>query len=142
MSDDEATAFLQEVSTAPLFLPSEWSQIAIAETGADGLIGDIGLCLSPDSKTVEIGFTVERASQGRGLAFRAVSGAISLVFDASPADTVQGITDARNVASVRLLRALGMQHVDTQVAEFRGENCTELTYETTRNGWSKTETSY
>ena len=42
-SDEEARAFIGEMSQAEFGLRGEWLQIAIADATADGLLGDIGL---------------------------------------------------------------------------------------------------
>src|SRR4029077_3126060 len=76
MSEAEATAFLEEMSEVPLFRPDRWSQIAIADCVALRLVGDIGLFLREDGREAEIGFTLRRESQGRGLGAAAVRAAI------------------------------------------------------------------
>lgn len=128
MSDVEATAFLSEMSSAPLFLPGFWSQVGISEISDPSLIGDIGLFLAEDSRHVEVGFTLQRQSQGRGIASAAVREAIRLAFEQTGADRVLGITDARNAACVRLLERLGMRRTETKDAVFRGESCVEYIY--------------
>jgi RimJ/RimL family protein N-acetyltransferase len=128
MSDDEAWAFLAEMAVAPPFPAGEWWQIGIAERTSDGLIGDIGICVSADRRAAEIGFTLGRHSQGRGLGSEAVRGAIGLLFAHTPVDRIFAITDARNLASVRLLERIGMGKSQTLNSLFRGEPCVEYRY--------------
>lgn len=128
MSDQEALAFLCDVQHEPLFQPGAWMQIGIAEPGNLALLGDVGLFLSADSTEAEIGFTLARAAHGRGLATAAVRAALQLVFDATSARRVLGITDARNHASVRLLERVGMRQIEQREVEFRGERCTEWVF--------------
>ncbi len=131
-SDDEATSFLAGMSTAALLQPGVWSQIGIAGTGDMALVGDIGLLLTHDGKHVEIGFTLRRQSQGQGVATVAVREAINLVFGLTAAEQILGITDARNLSSIRLLQRVGMRKIKSANAVFRGEPCIEHTYAVSR----------
>jgi RimJ/RimL family protein N-acetyltransferase len=128
MPDDAAQAFLADMSSAPLLQPGEWLQLGIADATGERLIGDIGLCLAAAGDEVEVGFTLSRPAQGRGIATAAVRAALALVFAHSPAARATAITDARNTASIRLLERLGMQRVDSRTAVFRGEACVEHVY--------------
>lgn len=124
----EAAAFIEAVATpaaTPFCPPGDWLQIAIADAASDALLGDIGLHLHADGQALEIGFTLARAAQGRGLAAEAVGLALQAVWAGTPAQRVLGITDARNTASVRLLQRLGFRPWATLEADFRGERCTE-----------------
>ena len=127
-SDDEAAVFLREVSTAPLLQAGAWSQIGIAGARTLELIGDIGLLLAADGRHVEIGFTLMPQAQGRGLGTAAVREAIILVFQMTAAERVLGITDARNLSSIRLLERVGMHRTGSRSALFRGDPCVEHIY--------------
>lgn len=130
--DDEALKFLHYMNQAALLRPGTWCQIGIADTSLE-LIGDIGLILSSDSNRADIGFTLRRQSQGRGLATAAVKEAIALVFDCCKAKSVVGIADARNLPSIRLLERAGMQKVETRRTKSRGKWCTEVVYNARRD---------
>lgn len=134
MSEDEATAFLRDMNSTPLLNPGHWTQIGIADPNTRQLIGDIGMFLDQDGRYAEVGFTLARHAQGRGVAAAAVREAISLIFAATNVDRVVGITDARNSASVRLLERVGMRRTKTRNAVFRGEQCVEYVYEVLRKG--------
>jgi RimJ/RimL family protein N-acetyltransferase len=132
--EEEAIAFLEQMNGIPLFLPGEWVQLAIADRQTDTLIGDIGLCVAGDMASAEIGFTLEPRSRGRGLATEAVEAAIQLVFEQTGVARLIGITDARNFASIGLLKRAGMHRIASATALFRGEQCVEHTYALSRNG--------
>lgn len=132
-SDAEASRFLSEMNGATLLEPRKWCQIAIADTGTLGLIGDIGLCVSDEGQQAEIGFTLSPHSRGRGLGTAAVRAAIQLVFEHTNAVLVQGITDTRNVPSIRLLERIGMTRVESRSAMFRDEPCVEYIYAVSRD---------
>lgn len=128
--DSEAWAFLTKASLAELLLPGHWTQIGIADRTTDELIGDIGLLLYPSGDEAEIGFTLHPEVQGRGLGAEAVGGAIALLFQHTTIHRVVGITDARNLRSIRLLERVGMRRVYEQDAAPCGEPLIEHAYHT------------
>jgi RimJ/RimL family protein N-acetyltransferase len=128
MSAAEALEFLTEMKSAPLFTPGAWVQLAIADAETDALVGDIGLYLSEDGTTGEVGFTLQPSAQGRGVAGLAVREALHLLFATTSASRVLGITDERNLPSVRVLERLGFECIETRQVQFRGEWCTERVY--------------
>lgn len=123
--DDTARAFLREVAALPFCPPGVWCQIAIAARDTDALLGDIGLHLAADGTQLEIGYTLARHAQGRGLAQEAVGAALALAFAHTPARCAWAISDTRNGASLRLLPRLGFRAVAAWPAQFRGQACTE-----------------
>lgn len=139
-SDAQAISFLAEMNSATLFEPGKWCQIAIADTGTLELIGDIGLWVSEDEQNAEIGFTLSPLRQGRGIATDAVRLAVQIVFEQTKAMQVQGIADARNVPSLRLLERIGMRRVETRSAMFRDEPCIEYVYTISRDEMQASDT--
>ena len=131
-ADVQAQAFLDEMSRASLLAPGAWVQLGIADCCDDVLIGDIGLCVSSTGDRAEIGFTLRTSWHGRGLASEAVLAAIQLVFEVTAVARIVGITDARNLAPIRLLERVGMRRASTRPAEFRGEACIEHVHELRR----------
>ena len=125
MSDDEALAFLCEMSAMPRPAPGEWLQLGIADADGVRIVGDIGLCLAADVAHAEIGFTLAADAQGRGIATAAVREAIAWLFEVTTATQERGITDARNLPSIRLMERVGMRRVASREAIFRGEPCVE-----------------
>lgn len=133
MSETETLDFLAGMNRAPLFTPGEWVQLGIAEPESDCLVGDIGLYLSSDGSTGEIGFTLQPSAQGRGVAGRAVREALQLLFSTTDITCVLGMTDERNLPSIRLLERLGFQYRESRCVVFRGEPCPEKVYALSRN---------
>ena len=76
----------------------------------------------------DVGFTLEPAAQGRGIATAVVREAVRLVFAATGVLQVRGITDSRNEPSARLLERLGFRHEADRDVVFRGEACSEQVY--------------
>jgi RimJ/RimL family protein N-acetyltransferase len=128
MGEVEAAAFLAEMGVAPLFALGEWVQLAIANPSGERLVGDIGVFVAEDQSHAEIGFTLEPGVQGRGVATAAVREAIGLLFESMRITRVLGITDSRNLASIRLLERAGFRLQDSRHTMFRGEPCVEHVY--------------
>ncbi len=131
-SDAEAAAFLARMSSAVPLQPGVWLQIGIAEDSTDLLVGDIGLLLDENGRQVEIGFTLRRESQGRGLATMALTQAMALVFRHTAVERIIAVTDTRNLACIRLLERIGMRKVSSVSKVFRDEDCIEHTYDFAR----------
>lgn len=135
VSDEEARAFLTTVSKSPLLEPAEWCQIAIALKETNHLIGDIGIYISENQDTAEIGFSLNRNWQGKGLASEAVLLAMNLIFENSSVQKIIGITDARNDPSIRLLERIKMEKTESVDTMFRDEPCVEHIFEMTRDSF-------
>lgn len=134
MTDAKAREFLDEMHTAELFCPGEWTQIGVAAPDGVALLGDMGLFLAADSRHAEIGFTLAWPAQGRGVATAAAREAVALLFEFTAVERVLGITDARNGASIRVLERIGMRKVDERRVVFGGEPCVECVYAVSRGG--------
>ncbi|MCV2369673.1 GNAT family N-acetyltransferase [Roseateles oligotrophus] len=127
-SDEESAEFISEMSGAALFVPGIWVQVGIADRVSNSLVGDIGICVSADGTAAEIGFTLDSKAQGQGFATEAVRETIALLFETTAVAKVVGITDQRNISSIKLLERIGMQRVETVETLFRGLPCVEYTY--------------
>ena len=126
-SDESARAFLADMAQASAFVPGNWFQLGIADAASDRLLGDIGVHVQADGAAAEIGFSLNRAAQGQGLAREALEGLLTQILFATPGlHEVHGITDARNHASLALLRRLGFVEQARWATEFKGEACEEV----------------
>jgi RimJ/RimL family protein N-acetyltransferase len=125
MTDAEAGVFLDHMATALPFAPGAWFQFGIADRDSNVLVGDIGVCVAADGGHAEIGFTLRASAQGRGLGSEAVRAVVEFLLDRVKLPRVVAVTDARNLASVRLLERIGMHRVGTSSTSFRGEPCIE-----------------
>ena len=108
-SDAEARAFIDEMAAAPFGRPGEWLQIAIADAGDDRLLGDVGLYIAPEGDEAELGISLARDAQGRGLATEAAQAVVTGLRADTGVRRLVGITDVQNAASARLLERLGME---------------------------------
>jgi len=144
----ESASFLSKNAAAQIFTPGEWYQVAIVDgpareplpghtkdadltagAPATELLGDIGINLSADGTTATVGFTLRREHHGRGVATRAVSEAIALIWSANPqTEAVIAEADVCNGPSMRLLERLGFRRVGSRREEYQGEMCEEHLY--------------
>ena len=137
MNEGEASAFIDEMASITALIPDDWIQLGIADTHTDQLLGDIGIFLSNDERVAEVGFTLSKSAQGKGIATDAVRAALQIVFSVAQVHTVRAITDARNHASIRLLERLQFVFASKEDTVFKGEACTEFTYQLPRERWSR-----
>lgn len=134
--EQEPLAFIRQQQGALFAVAGGWFQIAIALRDSDLLVGDIGVCIQAgEPKSAEIGFTLSREYQGRGLATEAVRRVMKLVFDHADVERIEAVTDTRNIPSIRLLGRLGMHVEKTERVSFKGEPCDESTIVISRREW-------
>jgi len=107
----DADRFIGKQSAAPA--PGTWFQRAI-RLRDDTLIGDLGFCLSADG-LAEFGVTVAPSQQGYGFAHEAVHALLGELFGRLDVHRVHASVDPRNLASMALMRSLGLR----QEAHFR-----------------------
>lgn len=118
MDDDQAAGFLIHMGTiTPLMQPGHWTQIAVADTASDALLGDMGLHLSQDSAEAELGITLAISAQGQGHAGRAVAMAVNLLFDTTLIARVRAWADIRNIPSCRLMARAGFTQIGIEVTD-------------------------
>lgn len=98
------------------------------------LIGDIFLSLDADGASAEIGFTLLRHAQGYGYATEAAAALVDQLLERTQVNRITASLDPGNVASMRVLEAIGMQHEClARGAEFlRGSWVDDLRYAMTR----------
>jgi len=120
------------------FPPSgEWLQLGVRAKSSGELLGDLALHSLDRKNHYEIGFTIAMEYQGQGFGKEAAARLLSFLFDVRGAEKVEANTDSRNIASIRLLTALGFrQQLDTSwVEEFKNETVTVHVFEVSRSDW-------
>ena len=138
ITESEAHVFLQEQQKARPGVRGQWFQIAIElrETGI--LVGDCALKVEEyDERQAEIGYTLARAYQGRGIASEAVSRVLDYAFLTLGLHRVIAITDCKNSASVALLERLGLRREGhfLQNIWFKGKWGDEYLYAMLQEEW-------
>ena len=140
ISEPEAHAFIQEQKTMQPGMPGQWFQIAIELKETRMLIGDCGLKISgPDNRQAEIGYTLSRAYQGKGIASEAVSCLLDYLFTTLELHRVIAITDCENAASVALLERLGLRREGHFIQNiwFKGKWGDEYLYAILKHEWPR-----
>jgi RimJ/RimL family protein N-acetyltransferase len=131
---EHAGAFVSEMAASHPGVPGEWFQFAVGDPASDELLGDVAICVhADDTSRAELGFTFAPAHQGKGYATEAARAVIAYAFERLGAETVLGIADARNDASIALLERIGMRRAATEHVRFKDEWCDEHTYELRRD---------
>src|SRR6266699_40606 len=108
ISEPEARAFLQEQKEIQPGVPGQWFQIAIELKETGRLVGDCALKIEEhDERQAEIGYTLSRAYQGRGIASEAVSCVLEYTFVTLGLHRVIAITDCKNACTGYLVHPFG-----------------------------------
>jgi RimJ/RimL family protein N-acetyltransferase len=85
------------------------------------LIGWSGLQFLPETEEVEVGYLLDQAFWGRGLATEAAKACLQYGFENLNVKTIVAIVHPENVASQRVIEKLGMSFVDQ--AHYFGMDC-------------------
>lgn len=104
---------------------------AVAERDSDRLIGTTTLfSLNGPQRRAEVGYSLARASQGRGYAAEMLRGAIGHAFDELALERIEADVDPRNTASWTLLEKLGFRREGLLRNRWRvdGEICDSFIY--------------
>ena len=138
ISEPEARVFLQEQKEIQPGVPGHWFQIAVELKETGMLVGDCALKIEEhDERQAEIGCTLSRAYQGRGIASEAVSCVLEYAFVTLRLHRVIAITDCENAASVALLERLGLRREGhfRQNVWFKGKWGDEFLYAMLQEEW-------
>lgn len=136
--EQEARAFIREMQSARAGVPGEWFQFAIESNPTGDLIGDCALRVDEhESYRAEIGFTLAREYQGKGLASEAVSRLLDYAFDTLGLHRVVAIAHCRNAPSVALLERVGMRREGHFLENvwFKGGWADEYLYAVLKDEW-------
>jgi RimJ/RimL family protein N-acetyltransferase len=85
------------------------------------LIGWSGLQFLPETEEVEVGYLVDQAFWGKGLATEAAQASLQYGFRNFDVESIVAIVHPENVASQRVIEKLGMSFVDE--AHYFGMDC-------------------
>lgn len=138
ITEAEARALIQDVKEIQPWTPGEWLQIAIELKEIGLLVGDCAFKIDEDDeRQAEIGYTLARAYQGRGIASEAVSCLLEYAFASLGLHRVIAITDVENAPSVALLARLGLRREGhfRQNVWFKGKWGDEYLYAMLQEEW-------
>ncbi|MBC5810452.1 MAG: GNAT family N-acetyltransferase [Candidatus Eremiobacteraeota bacterium] len=80
---------------------------------APGFIGWCGLAHVPDDERIEVAYLIDKPYWGRGYATEAARAALSFAFERANLDEIIALARAPNVASINVMRKLGMRDAGT-----------------------------
>ena len=138
LDEQEAKAFIREAGSAQPGVPGEWFGFAIESKATQDLIGECALRVDEEEPyRAEIGFTLAREYQGKGLASEAVSRLLDYAFDTLGLHRVVAIADCRNAPSVALLERVGMRREGHFLENvwFKGGWADEYLYAVLKDEW-------
>jgi len=138
MSEAEAHVIIAEQKLLQPGVPGQWLQIAIELKETGTLVGDCALKIDEhEERQAEIGYTLARAYQRKGIAAEAVSCVLDFAFKMLEMHRVIAITDCENAASIALLERLGLRREGhfIQNVWFKGKWGDEYLYAILQNEW-------
>jgi len=85
------------------------------------VVGSVVFHGRPRDGIAEVGYSIEPQSRGNGLATEATRACVAWAFEQAGITAVQATTFPWNVASLAVIRHIGMQHVATREHDTLGE---------------------
>ena len=121
-------------SQKDVMVPSSgnWLQLGIHNRESGELLGDLALhCLENQEHAFEIGFTLSKLNQGKGIAKEAADRLIRYLFAEVGAKVVIANCDERNISAANLLLSLGFKQLSEKswTENFKNELVTMNFYE-------------
>lgn len=139
ITEAEAVAFVAEQREARAGVPGAWLQIALELREGGALVGDCALKTeADDGRLGEIGYTLARAYQGRGLASEAVAALLDYAFDGLKMHRIVAQVDCENSPSVALLERRGFRREGHFIRNtwFKGQWADEYLYAMLAVDWT------
>lgn len=123
---EQTMDFVSKCSRTGLNKDGQWTGLAIEYKGI--LIGDCACNISDN--TIEIGCNISPEYQGMGIAKEALTLLTRYCLKYFDIKEIIGITDSRNIASIRLMESLGMKKNPDFENHIicKGEECVEYKY--------------
>ncbi|HET7228981.1 MAG TPA: GNAT family protein [Longimicrobium sp.] len=109
-SAEQGAAMLEAQTGLEPGTPGAWFRWMMEEKATAAVVGDVAMCVAAeDTRQAELGFTLAREHQGRGLAAEAVRAVLGWAFGELALHRVVAVTDARNDAAAALLQRIGFR---------------------------------
>jgi RimJ/RimL family protein N-acetyltransferase len=119
---DDAQAEQIVRSRAEMYAQGTGVAFAVALAETDELIGAVAVHINAEKDITKMNYWIGRAYWGRGYCTEAVRAAVAFALDHLPVDAIRAIHFSRNVASGRVMRKIGMRHLQhlPQRCSYRG----------------------
>jgi RimJ/RimL family protein N-acetyltransferase len=127
------------IDAQPLSTSHGWFQRAIRLREGGVLVGDLGVCLPEDPQdSVEFGVSIAPEFQERGYSGEVVRALFGFVFEQLGRHRVHASVDPRNVASMAMLRSLGMRQEahHRESLWFKGEWVDDVIFAMLQQEWN------
>lgn len=109
-SKQEAEAFINAQANQLFGEPGQWLQQALELKAEKKVIGDCAMRIDPHNvSTAEVGCTISPLYQSKGFAKEALLSVLKFLFEEANVHRIVGIADAENLASLRMLKSVGMR---------------------------------
>ncbi|WP_165023925.1 GNAT family N-acetyltransferase [Dysgonomonas sp. ZJ279] len=137
---EQTMAFVNQCKNIDLNRIGEWIGLAVIWNEHNKLIGDCAVKVSEN--IAEIGCNISPEYQNKGIAKEAVTLLLNYCFVNRIVDEVIGITDSENIASIKLMKSVGM----TKSTDFeekvmcKGSWCIEHRYSIKRVAFNRSTT--
>lgn len=125
---EDARSFIERYAGQVPGENQTWTGLAVVLKATGTVIGDCAFYL--DGDRAEIGCNISPAYQRRGLAREALQTLVAYCAEVYKVALIRGITDSRNLSSIRLQESLGMVRDRTfeNRIQCKGETCTEYRF--------------
>jgi ribosomal-protein-alanine N-acetyltransferase len=140
MTEEQASDFIQDNLTKNFGKAGEWVQYGIENKESGRLIGDCAIKLDAyDTRIAEIGITISHLEQKKGYAKEVMMGLLSFLFDEKEIHRVVEIVDAKNTASICLLKSIGFRQEGHFIENifFKGKWGSEYQYAMLKREWDE-----
>ena len=138
LSIDSLRAFLARQHGLEPFTSADWFQIGITLRDTGEVVGDCGLhARDNDRRQVELGITLARSFQHRGLGSEALSALLEFLFNRPDTHRVYCSADPRNRPCLRLLERAGMRREAHMIESLwiKGEWVDDVIFAILRREW-------
>jgi len=115
-----------------------WIMFAVELLETKEMIGEVGVFLFPEEKLKgNMGWSLNKNFWGHGYAAEAVVALLKYVFDLRQLDFVTATCSSDNIASLRLMKRIGMQQFSSSIDTHSEESnsCDERVYKLSREHW-------
>jgi RimJ/RimL family protein N-acetyltransferase len=139
LSEEETRSRLERnMALSAWTAEGDWLSVAVVERATGLTVGDLAFhWVSERDRTAEVGFVFDSRHQGKGFATEAARALVEWAFGSGGFHRVIGRTEARNLASARVLEKLGMR-LEAHFVEnewVKGEWQSELVYAILDREW-------
>ena len=138
MNMQQAEEFIKGQIDKKFGKAGEWVQYGIENRSTGKIVGDCAIKLDQnDIRIAEIGITISHLYQRNGYAKEVLLGILTFLFKAKKIHRVVEIVDARNLASINLLKSTGFRQEGHFIDNifFKGKWGSEFQYAMLKREW-------